>query len=108
MHGPRIAEETARVAESAEPVGKVLDMLAMSGPYAALVGAVLPFAVQIAMNHKAIPEVTALQGVVPPATLEAQVKAELAEMQMAALRVQQQAEAALAEVRAEMNGAAEK
>ncbi len=108
MHGPRIAEETARVAESAEPVGKVLDMLAMSGPYAALVGAVLPFAAQIAMNHKVIPEVTALQGVVPPATLEAQVKAELAEMQMAALRVQQQAEAALAEVRAEMNGAAEK
>jgi hypothetical protein len=105
IHGTKLAEETARTAENAEPLGKVLDFLAMSGPYAALMGAALPFVAQILMNHHVIPEAMALEGVVPPAMLEAQVKAELAEVQLSALKAQQDAETRLSEARAAMNGA---
>lgn len=106
-HGPKLAEEVARTAENAEPLGKVLDFLAMSGPYAALMGAALPFVAQILMNHKIIPEAMAIEGTVPPAMLEAQVAAELATVQLAAIQAQKEAEAKLAEARAAMNGAPE-
>jgi hypothetical protein len=108
LHGEKIATETARVAETVEPAGKVLDLLSMTGPYAALFSAVLPFAAQIAMNHHVIPESLALEGTVPPAMLEAQISAQLAEVQLEAMRTQKEAEAKLDELRSAMNGASEK
>jgi hypothetical protein len=105
QHGEKLATETARVAENVEPVGKVLDILSMTGPYAALMGAALPFIAQILMNHKIIPESMMLEGVVPPAMLDAQVSAQLAQMQVEAIRAQQEAEQQLAEAKAALNGA---
>jgi hypothetical protein len=102
IHGKKLAAETARVADGVEPIGKVLDMLSMTGPYAALMTAALPFAVQIAMNHKIIPETLALEGTQPPKALEAQVKAQIAVAQMHAINMQKEAEAQLAEAESMM------
>ena len=108
QHGEKVSTEIARTAESAEPLGKVLDWLSMSGPYAALFGAVLPFTAQILMNHGVIPDTIPLEGVVPPAMLEAQVTAEIATMKIVAIQAQKEAEARLSEAQALMNGGSEK
>ncbi len=103
-HGETVSTEIARAAESAEPLGKVLDFLSMSGPYAALFGALLPFAAQIAMNHKVISSEFALEGTMPPEALEAKVRRDITAIKMQALLAQKQAEEELAQMKAAMNG----
>ena len=107
-HSDTISVELARAATTMPPIiGKGLDILAMTGPYAALFGAVLPLAIQIGVNHGIVPDGVPMQGVVPKAALEAEIAAEVAQIQMTAIRAQKEAEATLAQLKAEMNGKAE-
>lgn len=89
--GP-IAQELANTADSNDTIAKPIDFLLEVGPYGALVAAVLPLGLQIAANHGWI-DATKLsgQGVVPPAVLEAQMQAQMAQVQTQALRAQNEA-----------------
>lgn len=92
MFFPPVADELAKVAEANESIAKPIDLLINVGPYGALIGAVMPFAFQIAANHGWIDASRlAGQGVVPPAVLEARMKAQVLQMAADAQRAQNDA-----------------
>lgn len=100
MFFPPVAGELAKVADSNETIAKPIDFLIEVGPYGALIGAVMPFAFQIAANHGWIDASRLVgQGVVPPAVLDAQMKTQV--MQMAADAQRQQNEALAAAQKAQ-------
>lgn len=93
MHGPATANELAKLAEINPWIGKGIDSLDIVGPWAGLVTALMPLTLQLMVNHgKIAPERVASMGVYPPAMLEAQAKAQLAQMQQAAVEAQRAAE----------------
>lgn len=93
MHGDNVANEIVGLADKYPAVGKVVDTLIQAGPFAGLLTAVMPLALQIAANHKRIPA-DKVPGVMPPEVLEMQMKTEVATM---AARQAQQAQEAQAE-----------
>lgn len=106
MHGESISHEMAVLAEDNEQFATSIDSFLKVGPYAALIGAVLPLALQLLVNHNLIPQKFIPGGqVVPPDMLEAQVKTELIQMQMEAMRAQAEAEEELRKMREEMANA---
>jgi hypothetical protein len=109
IHGPKVVRETVAMARNSEPVGRALDMLSQATPYTGLIFAGLPLLAQLAVNHGRIPPERAagIQGVVSPQILENKMKAELAEMEMQALREQREAEEQLARLTAEQEASRE-
>lgn len=102
LHSPAVSHEVAVLAEDNSQIAGYIDRLLQVGPYAALVTAIAPLALQLVVNHGIIkPEKVSGQGIVPPDILESQVKTEMARMQMEAIRQQQEAEKELAAMRAE-------
>lgn len=103
VHGPRLIRETVALARQNEPLGRALDMLSQAGPYTGIAMAALPLIAQIAVNHGRIEagKAMGIQGVMSPAALEAQAKAELAEIESDALRMQHEAEKQLADLKTE-------
>lgn len=87
-HGPNISLETAKLAQQNDKIGQWIDYLTQAGPYAGLVTAVLPLALQLAANHKRI-DPSKVPGLQDPAVLTAKV-----ETQMKAAALQQMREAA--------------
>ena len=103
MHSGPITDELVKLSESNEPVAKALDYLTEAGPYAGLIVAVMPLALQIMANHGLVKaELVGGAGVVPPAALESGVRADMARQAAEALRAQQAAEAELATIAASM------
>lgn len=93
-HGPKIAPEVASIAEDYDKVGDVIDKLIAVGPFAGLLTAVLPLALQLAVNHgRGNAAVFADFGVVSKETLEAQGQAAALRQATAAVESQRQAEA---------------
>jgi len=103
LHGPKIAREAMLLAKSNEPVGKVLDILGQAGPYTGIIFVTLPLVAQIAVNHDriSVDKVAGIKGIMSPAALEAKAKAELAELELEAIREQRAAEQALTELKNE-------
>lgn len=102
-NGQAIAHEAAQLAETNEGVGRLLDYLMEAGPYAGLITAVMPLALQLMANHGLVKaELVAGAGVQSPQALEAQVKADMARQAHAALMAQQEAEQAMHAMEAEM------
>ena len=92
MHAPGLVPEIANLADTYEIVAKPIDFLVKVGPFTALIATGLPFILQIAANHKMVNAAAlASQGVVDPRTLEAQMRAQVAQVQAAALRAQREA-----------------
>lgn len=54
-YAPKIGEAVNDLAQERPEVAAVLDKVLKAGPYAALMGAVVPMAIQILANHKVIP-----------------------------------------------------
>jgi hypothetical protein len=52
---PKIAEAVNSLAQERAEVAAALDRILKAGPYAALIGAVVPMAFQILANHKVVP-----------------------------------------------------
>lgn len=103
LHSGPITDELVKLSESNETIGKALDYLTEAGPYAGLIVAVMPLALQIMANHGLVKaELVAGGGVVPPQALESQVRADMARQAAEALRAQQTAEAELASIAASM------
>ncbi|MER6059482.1 hypothetical protein [Streptomyces albidoflavus] len=77
MHGPVIADALAGLAAERPEVAAVLDRVMSAGPYGALIAAVVPLAVQIAANHKAVPgAVGSALGAQDPADLVGMMRAQ--------------------------------
>lgn len=93
IHGETVCGEVVKLADGNEKVAKVVDYLLEAGPYAGLVTAILPFALQIAANHKMIPAV-GIQGVMPPDVLETSMRAQV---ELKAAQMRREAEAARSE-----------
>ena len=100
LHWPKIAHEVAVLAETQEPIANLIDPLIKVGPYAGLIAAVMPFAMQIAVNHGRLKPGS--MGTVPAVSLEAQMETSMAQAELHALQVQQEAEEQAARVRAEI------
>lgn len=98
MHGPNVARELTKIAGDNPAVAKKVDLLIEVGPYAGLVTAMLPFAAQILVNHGIFKaETFATAGVVSPDALAAQMKTQMAEQALEAMRAQAEAERRLEE-----------
>lgn len=100
LYWPAIAHEVAELADTQEAIANLIDPLMKVGPYTALVAAVLPFFMQIAVNHGRV--APGSMGTVPASSLEAQIKTSMAQAELESLRMQQQAEQASAAMRQEM------
>lgn len=91
-HWPNVSLEIAKLADTDERVAKMIDNLESVGPYAGIITAVMPFALQILVNHDRIPaESVSGMGVVTKRTLTAQVNVSLAEAELAAIEAEKAA-----------------
>ena len=107
VHGPAFIHELSAMAETDEKVAKIVDYFVAAGPYTKLLAAALPLILQFGVNHGRIPaDAAGSGGIVPPETLEARVKADIARLQAEAIREAQEAQAELDKVKAELNGQA--
>jgi hypothetical protein len=89
-HFPPVARELANVADSADILAKPIDFLIEVGPYGALIAAGMPLVMQLMANHRMLnADMLVSQGVVPPQLLEAQMKAQVAQMATEAMKAQQ-------------------
>ena len=90
LHWPGVAKEVARLAETQEPIARLIDPLLQVGPYAGLIAAVLPLAMQLAVNHGRIKPGS--MGTVPAVSLSSQVETAMAQQELASMRAQLDAE----------------
>ena len=71
QHTPNIAGAVADLAIERPEVAAALDRVLSVGPYGALIGAVLPLAIQLMHNHGAVPETMATaMGATPKKDIE--------------------------------------
>jgi hypothetical protein len=109
VHGDPIIREVVKLGEQVPEVGNALDYLAKAGPYTALLTACLPLAMQLAVNHDRLKPNSLMPNVVSRETMEARAKADMAKMEMMAIKLQQDAEQELRDLqdqqaRANQNG----
>jgi hypothetical protein len=97
VHWPNISKELSELAESQPAIASVIDPLIKVGPYTGLVAAILPFFMQIAVNHGRV--TAGAMGTVPANALAAQIEASLAAAEMEALQSQLEAEKAAQQIR---------
>ena len=103
LHKDPIISELVDLADKNEKIARAIDYLTEAGPYAGLIVAVMPLAIQIAANHGLVKaELVSGAGVLPPAALEAGVKADMARQAAAAIQQQREAEAELARIAADL------
>lgn len=100
LHWPKISEEIANLAETQPAIANLIDPLLQVGPYAALVTAVLPFILQIGVNHGRIQP--GAMGTVPGSSLSAQIETAIAQAEAEALKLQLDAEKSSNAIRAEI------
>lgn len=81
MHGENLGAAIVATADADERFGRALDKLLRTGPYTALVMAVVPLAAQVAANHKLVP--AGFMGTEDPDKLRAQVTGLIAEQEPA-------------------------
>lgn len=104
MHWPGMSHEAAMIAETHKPTANLLDKLLEVGPFGNMIVLALPLVAQLLVNHKVLPaEAMAGAGAVPPAALEASVKADMAKAALQAMRAQAEAESELRAAQEAMN-----
>jgi len=101
MHGEAISTEIVALADQNAKIAKSVDYLTEVGPYAGLVAALLPFAMQLAANHKAIPA-EKVPGVMQPEVLEMQMRTEVKKQAMRQMQEAEQAQREYDEMAAKM------
>lgn len=101
LHWPNISKEVAKLAESQEQVAKLIDPLIQVGPYTGLITALLPFVMQLAVNHRMV--AAGALGTVPAQSLSAQMETAMVRAELEALKTQRDAEHEAAAVRKEID-----
>jgi len=106
-HGPGVMSEAVKLAETNEPVAKVVDFLCLSGPLAGLIAAALPLGLQIAANHGWISSQALVNTgmVVAPDALAMEVQADLARNAADAMASQAANEAVIRDLQKDMQPA---
>lgn len=105
-HAEPVAEAVADLAVEDARVAAVLDKLMSVGPYSALIGAVMPLAIQLAANHGIIgPDQAAMLGATPPAEYVAELAAQAEAAEAERERVEAEVDAELAADRARQRAA---
>lgn len=112
-YGPPFVNEGVKLASENEAIASKVDLLIKVGPYAAFVGILIPFSLQIAVNHGVFKaEQFANAGIVSPQSLEYDMKATIAKQQYEAMQRQKEAEENLRtmseQMAAAMNGDADR
>lgn len=100
LHWPNVSKEIAELAGKNEQIARLVDPLMQIGPYAGLITAILPFAMQIGVNHGRLQP--GAMNTVPPTALSAQVETAMAKTELEALTIQRDAELAAAALRREI------
>lgn len=90
LYGHGISVEVADLAASDERIAKAVDYLMEVGPYAGLITAVMPFVLQVMVNHKMLPA-GKIQGTLPPEVLQAKTEAEILTRSAQAMREAEEA-----------------
>lgn len=109
MHAAPIAHEIAVLAENDDRIANIVDRITAVGPYAALLTAVMPLALQILVNHDRIkPSAAGLMGgqVMSKEALEKKVEADILRAQAQFLKDAKEAQEEVARIQAEMRQAA--
>lgn len=102
-HGENVSLECAKLAETDERFANVIDKLTSVGPYAGLMTAIMPLAMQLAVNHKRID--AGVMGTVEPETLALKVQADMAEKQAQMFQAAKAAKERAATAQAQMEAA---
>lgn len=105
MHAAPIAHEVAVLAENDDRIANIVDRLTAVGPYAALLTAVMPLALQILVNHDRIkPSAAGLMGgkVMSKEALSAKVEADILKAQAAFMREAREAQEEAREAQANL------
>jgi hypothetical protein len=100
LHWPKIAGEIGKLAATNEQIAKLVDPLMTVGPYAGLITAIMPLVAQIAVNHGRV--AAGVANTVPASTLSSQIETAMAQNELAALKIQRDAENESAKVRKEI------
>lgn len=87
-HGPNVSREIVALGQQNEKIGQWIDYLTQAGPYAGLITAVLPMALQLMANHRRI-DYSKVPGLTSPEVLTAKVETQ---MKAAALMQMQEAQ----------------
>lgn len=104
MYFPGIASEVAKLADADARIARFVDPLLSVGPYTGLVAAVLPFVMQIMVNHGR--GQAGVMGTVSPDFLEAKMKTAVAQSAVQAKKEQAAMEAELKRMNTELTDAA--
>lgn len=103
LFGRPMAIEIVKLAKQNTKVASKVDLLIEVGPYAGIVAAAIPFLAQLLVNHGVFKaEQFANAGVLSPDALEANMKTQVMEQAMEAMRQQQLAEQRLMDMQREM------
>lgn len=100
MYFPGIAAELGKLADADERIARFIDPLLQIGPYTGLLTAVLPFAMQIMVNHGR--GQAGVMGTVAPELLESKMKTAVMQAAVQAKKEQRAAEAELHRMNAEL------
>lgn len=106
MHAEPIAHEIAVLASENEKVATIVDRVTAMGPYAALIGAVMPLALQLLVNHDRVkPDAAGLFGgkVMSKEALAAKVSADIDTAKAKFLREAREAQEAAAKAETELS-----
>lgn len=79
MHAPALAEALNETAKTQPQIGRALESIMKAGPYGAIIGALVPLAMQLAANHGLMNPAPAM-GIHDPAELVEANNAQLAAM----------------------------
>lgn len=101
LHGEAIATEVVSIADQNARIARAVDYLTEVGPYAGLIGAILPFALQLAANHKVIPS-SKVPGIVQPEVLQMQMETEIKKQAMQQMKESSEVKAEFDRMVAEM------
>lgn len=93
-HWPAVSTETAKIADNNPKLAAVIDKAIAIGPYAGLVTALMPFVLQILVNHNRLSMHPMLggMGVISPQAMEMRAQAEMMRQAAESMRAQQTAE----------------
>lgn len=108
MHAEPIAHEVAVLAEDNEKVANIVDRITAIGPYAALLTAVMPLALQLLVNHDRIsPNAAGMLGgkVMSKEALAAKTEADILKAQAEFMRAAKDAQEEANRARADLEAA---
>ena len=103
LYWPRFSQEMAKLADTQAEVAKWIDPLIKISPFSGILAVAIPMMMQFGVNHGRVKP--GAMGTVSASSISAQMEAEMAKAELAALRVQMEAEREARKIRDEIEKA---